>query len=206
MVMGNLPTNEEKRELKKQSKIALRRIRAVNPLRTRGGLFQSHGLVKIRGAIKDLAERATDEYRRAHGPAEIEGATEGREVLRPMPSKQRSALRDAAAHLLRSERASLADGPAVSGHGSVSQRTTSDVAAMAKRAKASRPTNSGDDFYNRIRASLLDHLGSDEAVDAWLDSTDTVFPTTPRDAIEAGQAEAVLKYLESLSGPNPPYA
>jgi hypothetical protein len=73
------------------------------------------------------------------------------------------------------------------------------------RVQTSRPATS-DDAYARIRALLLDHLGSPKAVDAWLDSPDTGYPTTARDAVNAGHAEFVLKDLESQWGPNPSYA
>ncbi len=76
---------------------------------------------------------------------------------------------------------------------------------IAGRPQPSRPATS-DDSHARIRALLLLHLGSMKAVDAWLDSPDTGYPTTARDAINAGHAEFVLRDLESQWGPNPSYA
>ncbi|WP_165074932.1 hypothetical protein [Paludisphaera rhizosphaerae] len=55
-------------------------------------------------------------------------------------------------------------------------------------------------------AILIEHLGSQEAADAWLDSPDTGYPTTARDAILASRGEFVLQDLESQWGPNPNYA
>lgn len=46
-----------------------------------------------------------------------------------------------------------------------------------------------------IRSLLAWHLGV-QAVDSWLDSTDTGYPATARQAIEDGNAEYVLHHLE----------
>ena len=58
----------------------------------------------------------------------------------------------------------------------------------------------------QIQALLIEHLGSEAAANAWLDSRSTGYPTTARDAVEAGHAEFVLADLESQWGPCPSYA
>lgn len=62
------------------------------------------------------------------------------------------------------------------------------------------------DAAARIVAALIRHLGSQEAADAWLDSPDTGYPTTARDAMRDGHADYVLRDLQAQWGPNPPYA
>lgn len=61
-------------------------------------------------------------------------------------------------------------------------------------------------YEQKIRAILVEHLGSENAADAWLDSEHTGYPTSARDAIENGHAELVLADLESQWGPSPSYA
>jgi len=67
------------------------------------------------------------------------------------------------------------------------------------------PTVSGD-VYGRIRGLLVNHLGSDEAADAWLNSRETGYPDTALAAIKSGAGELVLGDLESQWGPSPAYA
>ena len=73
------------------------------------------------------------------------------------------------------------------------------------KKKLKRPTAVPTDLA-RIEALLIEHLGSKKAADAWLDSPDTGYPTTARDAIDAGHAEYVLQDLLSQWGPSPSYA
>lgn len=60
--------------------------------------------------------------------------------------------------------------------------------------------------FGQIVSGLSDHLGSPEAARLWLVTPSGQFETTPLDAIAAGEAEAVLAFLESRWGPGPAYA
>lgn len=64
---------------------------------------------------------------------------------------------------------------------------------------------SDDDYLAKIRALLIEHLGSANAADVWLNSAKTGYPTTALDAIRAGHGEAVLDDLENRWGPGPHY-
>ena len=59
---------------------------------------------------------------------------------------------------------------------------------------------------DRIRRSLIAYLGSPEAADAWLSSTETGYPTTADDAIAQGHARLVFEDLMGQWGPSPHYA
>jgi hypothetical protein len=63
-----------------------------------------------------------------------------------------------------------------------------------------------EDTERQIRALLIQHLGSENAADVWLNSTRTGYPTTALDVIRAGKADLVLDDLEHQWGPSPSYA
>jgi Protein of unknown function (DUF2384) len=60
--------------------------------------------------------------------------------------------------------------------------------------------------FDSIMTGLAEHLGSPEAARLWLVTPSPQFDTTPLDAILAGEAEAILAYLESQWGLGPVYA
>ena len=61
-------------------------------------------------------------------------------------------------------------------------------------------------ILERIRRVLAEHLGSDAAGFAWLNSPGTGYPGTALDAISQGHAALVLEDLEAQWGPGPSYA
>ena len=61
-------------------------------------------------------------------------------------------------------------------------------------------------ILGRIRHLLTQHLGSDVAAIAWLNSPSTGYPGTALDAIRQGHAAVVLEDVESQRGPGPSYA
>jgi hypothetical protein len=61
------------------------------------------------------------------------------------------------------------------------------------------------DMEHQIRALLIQHLGSENAADVWLNSTNTGYPTTALDVIRAGKGDLVLDDLENRWGPGPSY-
>lgn len=63
-----------------------------------------------------------------------------------------------------------------------------------------------ESYLRHIRSALAAHMGSVNAADAWLDSRDTGYPTTARDAIREGRGLDVLGDLEGQWGPGPHYS
>lgn len=72
--------------------------------------------------------------------------------------------------------------------------------------KASVLSGPARNAFDTILIKLAEHLGSPVAARLWLVTPVAQFDTTPLDAILAGEAEAVLAYLESHWGPGPVYA
>jgi hypothetical protein len=60
--------------------------------------------------------------------------------------------------------------------------------------------------FTKIRRLLAEHLGSHAAARAWLVTPGGGFEGTPLDAIRAGMAERVLKFLNAQWSRNPPHA
>ena len=67
-------------------------------------------------------------------------------------------------------------------------------------------SDSEERILGQIRQLLAEHLGSDVAAIAWLNSASTGYPGTALDAIRQGHAALVLEDLKSQWGPGPPYA